>query len=135
MTREQLEQKRDGLEAQMHWAALHHGEQELMDVLRDESERLAGMIGQYHFEADRQHRSSRAWTAWRAPPVSSSTSSMPSSRRVLASARSRTPGPTPRVRSNADPRLHPENWPSVRKSRMTLRRNGFGLWPMLEWRR
>jgi hypothetical protein len=47
MTREQLEQKLDGLKAQVHWAALHHGDQELVDVLRDESDRLSGMIGRY----------------------------------------------------------------------------------------
>jgi hypothetical protein len=45
MTRQQLEQKRDGLEAQIHWAALHRGDEELMDVLRHESGRLSGMIG------------------------------------------------------------------------------------------
>jgi hypothetical protein len=45
MTRQQLAQKRDGLEAQIHWAALHHGDEELMDVLRNESGRLSGMIG------------------------------------------------------------------------------------------
>jgi hypothetical protein len=101
MTREQLEQKLDGLEAQMQWAALHHGDRELMDVLRDESDRLSGMKGRYLSEADhRQHRSSRAWTAWRAPPVISSTSSMPSCKRVLA-ARSRTPGRTPRHRTGS----------------------------------
>jgi hypothetical protein len=100
MTRQQLEQKRGGLEAQMRWAALHHGDQELMDVLRDESDRLSGMMGQYSSEADhRQHRSLRAWNAWRDPPVTFSTSSIPSSRRVPASARSRTPGPTPRRRT------------------------------------
>jgi hypothetical protein len=43
MTRQQLEQKRAGLEAQMHWAALHRGDQELMDVLHDESGRLLRM--------------------------------------------------------------------------------------------
>jgi hypothetical protein len=31
---------------QMQWAAVHRGDQELMDVLRDESGRLSGMIGQ-----------------------------------------------------------------------------------------
>jgi hypothetical protein len=44
MTRQQLERKRAGLEAQMHWAALHRGDQELMDVLRDESGRLLSMF-------------------------------------------------------------------------------------------
>jgi hypothetical protein len=45
MTREQLEQKRAGLAAQMHWATFHRGDQELMDVLGDENDRLAGMLG------------------------------------------------------------------------------------------
>jgi hypothetical protein len=45
MTRQQLERKRDGLEAQMHWATLHRGDQELMDVLRDESDRLSRDAG------------------------------------------------------------------------------------------
>jgi hypothetical protein len=40
MTREQLEQKRDGLEAQMRWAALHEADQELLDLLRIENDRL-----------------------------------------------------------------------------------------------
>jgi hypothetical protein len=40
MTRRQLEQKRDGLEAQMHWAALHDADQELLDLLRIENDRL-----------------------------------------------------------------------------------------------
>jgi hypothetical protein len=44
MTRQQLEQKRAGLEAQMRWAALHRGDQELMDVLRDENGRLFSMF-------------------------------------------------------------------------------------------
>jgi hypothetical protein len=54
MTRKQLEEKRDGLEAQMHWAALHRGDQELMDVLRDESGRLSMMM-----RSDGRHRSGR----------------------------------------------------------------------------
>jgi hypothetical protein len=29
----------------MDWAALHRGDEELMDVLRNESGRLSGMIG------------------------------------------------------------------------------------------
>jgi hypothetical protein len=45
MTRKQLEEKREGLVAQMHWAALFGGDQELMDVLRDESGRLSRMLG------------------------------------------------------------------------------------------
>jgi hypothetical protein len=39
MTRRQLEQKCAGLEAQMHWAALHRGDH----VLRDEIGRLLRM--------------------------------------------------------------------------------------------
>jgi hypothetical protein len=45
MTREQLERKRDGVKAQIRWAALHRGDQELIDVLRDESSRLSMMLG------------------------------------------------------------------------------------------
>jgi hypothetical protein len=46
MTRQQLEQLREGVEAQMRWAVLHGGDQELLDLLRVESDRLSGMIGQ-----------------------------------------------------------------------------------------
>jgi hypothetical protein len=54
MTRQQLERKRAGLGAQMHWAALHRGDQELMDVLRAESGRLSMMI-----RSDGSHRCGR----------------------------------------------------------------------------
>jgi hypothetical protein len=46
MTRTQLEQQREGVEAQMHWAILHRGDQELLDLLRVESDRLGLMTGQ-----------------------------------------------------------------------------------------
>jgi hypothetical protein len=46
MTRQQLEQLREGVEAQMRWAVLHGGDQELLDLLRVESDRLSVMIGQ-----------------------------------------------------------------------------------------
>jgi hypothetical protein len=46
MTRKQLEQQREGVEAQMRWAVLHGGDQELLDLLRVESDRLSVMIGQ-----------------------------------------------------------------------------------------
>jgi hypothetical protein len=44
MTRQRLDRKRQGLEAQLHWAEIHGGDQELMDVLCDESDRLSGML-------------------------------------------------------------------------------------------
>ncbi len=40
MTRKQLEQLREGVEAQMRWALAHGGDQELLDLLRIESFRL-----------------------------------------------------------------------------------------------
>jgi hypothetical protein len=46
MTRKQLEQQREGVEAQMRWAVLHGGDQELLDLLRVESDCLSVMIGQ-----------------------------------------------------------------------------------------
>jgi hypothetical protein len=46
MTRTLLEQQREGVEAQMHWAILHDGDQELLDLLRVESDRLGLMTGQ-----------------------------------------------------------------------------------------
>jgi hypothetical protein len=46
MTRTQLEQQREGVEAQKHWAILHGGDQELLDLLRVESDRLGLMTGQ-----------------------------------------------------------------------------------------
>jgi hypothetical protein len=48
MTRQQLEKKRDGLEAQMHWAELHDADQELLDLLRVENDRLLVVFGQRH---------------------------------------------------------------------------------------
>jgi hypothetical protein len=46
MTRTLLEQQREGVEAQMHWAILRGGDQELLDLLRVESDRLGLMTGQ-----------------------------------------------------------------------------------------
>jgi hypothetical protein len=46
MIRKQLERQREGVEAQMRWALLHDGDQELLDVLRVESERLLAMMAQ-----------------------------------------------------------------------------------------
>jgi hypothetical protein len=46
MNRKQLEQLREGVEAQMRWAVLHGGDQELLDLLRIESDRLFVTIGQ-----------------------------------------------------------------------------------------
>jgi hypothetical protein len=47
MTRKQLEQLRERVKAQTRWAVLHGGDQELLDLLRVESDRLSAMIGQY----------------------------------------------------------------------------------------
>jgi Fe-S cluster biogenesis protein NfuA len=46
MNRKQLEQLRECVKAQMRWAVLHGGDQELLDLLRFESDRLLAMIGQ-----------------------------------------------------------------------------------------
>jgi hypothetical protein len=46
MTRTFFLQQREGVEAQMHWAILHSGDQELLDLLRVESDRLGLMTGQ-----------------------------------------------------------------------------------------
>jgi hypothetical protein len=59
MTRQQLELLRHGVEAQMRWAALHDGDRELMDLLRDESTRLSMMIGQYPPKGDHPAVSTR----------------------------------------------------------------------------
>jgi hypothetical protein len=45
MTRKQLEEKRDGLEAQMRWAVLHSAGQELLDLSRVENDHLLVTIG------------------------------------------------------------------------------------------
>jgi hypothetical protein len=44
MTRQKLEMLRDGVEAQKRWALVHGGDQELVDLLRDETKRLSVMI-------------------------------------------------------------------------------------------
>jgi hypothetical protein len=46
MTRQQLEQLRDCVGAQMRWAVLRGGDQELLDLLSVESDRLSVMMGQ-----------------------------------------------------------------------------------------
>jgi hypothetical protein len=46
MTRTLLERQREGVAAQIRWAVLHGGDQELLDLLRIESARLCVMIGQ-----------------------------------------------------------------------------------------
>jgi hypothetical protein len=46
MNRKLLEQQREGVKAQLRWAVLHGGDQELLDLLRIESDRLLAMIGQ-----------------------------------------------------------------------------------------
>jgi hypothetical protein len=52
MTRRQLEQQRERVEAQMRWAVVHGGDQELLDLLRLERDRLFAMIGQSHSRGD-----------------------------------------------------------------------------------
>jgi hypothetical protein len=44
MTRKQLEQQRECVEAQLRWAVLHGGDEELQELLRVESDRLFAMI-------------------------------------------------------------------------------------------
>jgi hypothetical protein len=44
MTRKQLEEQRECVEAQLRWALLHGGDQELLDLLRVESDRLVAMM-------------------------------------------------------------------------------------------
>jgi hypothetical protein len=51
MTRKQLEQQSEGVKAQMRWAALHGGDQELLDLLRVEGDRLSAMTRQCHSPA------------------------------------------------------------------------------------
>ena len=46
LTRKQLERQREGVEAQKHWAVLHGGDQELLDLLEFEIERLFVKIGE-----------------------------------------------------------------------------------------
>ena len=46
LTRKQLERQREGVEAQMRWAVLHGGDQELLDLLEFEIERLFVKIGE-----------------------------------------------------------------------------------------
>jgi hypothetical protein len=46
MNRRQLEQKRECVEEQLRWALLHDGDQELLDLLRIESDRLLVNIAQ-----------------------------------------------------------------------------------------
>jgi hypothetical protein len=46
MTRKELEQLREGVEEQLRWALLHDGDQELLELLRLESDRLFAMMGQ-----------------------------------------------------------------------------------------
>jgi hypothetical protein len=47
MTRKLLEQQRECVEAQLRWAVLHGGDQELVDLLRVESGRIFAMIKNY----------------------------------------------------------------------------------------
>jgi hypothetical protein len=62
MAREQLEQQRERVKAQMRWAVVHGGDQELLDLLRLESDRLFAMIGQSHSGEEACHRDpSKLW--------------------------------------------------------------------------
>jgi hypothetical protein len=45
MTREQLEQVRNSVQAQLRWAMLHDGDEELQELLGIENDRLSAMIG------------------------------------------------------------------------------------------
>jgi 3-deoxy-D-arabino-heptulosonate 7-phosphate (DAHP) synthase len=51
MNRNQLEQQCKSVEAQMRWAELHGGDQELLDLLNIERDRLFAVIGQCHSQA------------------------------------------------------------------------------------
>jgi hypothetical protein len=44
MTREQLEQVRKNVQAQLRWAMLHDGDEELQELLCFENDRLSAMI-------------------------------------------------------------------------------------------
>jgi hypothetical protein len=44
VTLQQLEMLRHGVEAQLRWALVYGGDQELIDLLRDQSDRLSGMM-------------------------------------------------------------------------------------------
>jgi hypothetical protein len=46
MTREQLEQVRKSVQAQLRWAMLHGGDEELQELLCFENDRLSAMIGE-----------------------------------------------------------------------------------------
>jgi hypothetical protein len=47
MDRRDLEQTRERVEEQLRWALFHDADQELLDLLRIESNRLFGVIEQY----------------------------------------------------------------------------------------
>jgi hypothetical protein len=46
MASKQLEKQREAVKAQIRWATLHDGDEELLNLLRIESDRLAMKIGQ-----------------------------------------------------------------------------------------
>jgi hypothetical protein len=56
MTRQQLEQQREGVQAQMRWAVRHGGDHELLDLLRVENDRLFAMMGQHPTTARPGHQ-------------------------------------------------------------------------------
>jgi hypothetical protein len=51
MIRTQLEQQRECVEAQLRWAVVHGGDQELLHLLRVEGDRLFAMIENCPFQA------------------------------------------------------------------------------------
>jgi hypothetical protein len=55
MTRRQLELLWHGVGKQMCWAAVHGGDQELLDLLRDESDRLFMTIADDRSASTREH--------------------------------------------------------------------------------
>jgi hypothetical protein len=60
MTRQQLELLWHGVESQMRWAAVHGGDQELLDLLRDQSDRLSVRIANIPSKPiTKQHRPDR----------------------------------------------------------------------------
>jgi Fe-S cluster biogenesis protein NfuA len=71
MTKTQLEQQCEGTEAQIRWAVLHGGDQELLDLLHIENDRLCVMMGQCQSRGStaptRSRRISKA-LSWSAPP-------------------------------------------------------------------
>jgi hypothetical protein len=53
--REELERHREGVEAQLRWAMLHDGDQELLELLRFESDRLSLRIALVSLSTSERH--------------------------------------------------------------------------------